>query len=148
MNRLSKGILITGSILAIGTGLVACKHGDSPDEHAAYIEKKITKELELDNAQQEKLHALKQVFMTARNTLHKNKDGLHQAVETLLNQDTLDRQKVLSMITMHTDNMKQQAPPVVEALGNFYDSLTSEQRKELHEHIQDRMEQGRHRHHW
>ena len=47
------------------------------------------------------------------------------------------------MIASHTQLMNDKAPSVINAFGNFYDSLTAQQQQTLRKELAERME----RHH-
>ncbi len=58
----------------------------------------------------------------------------------------MDRDGVLSLIQQRTQDVNDKAPRVVAALGDFYDTLSTEQRQKIREKVQEHID---HRgHHW
>ena len=81
-----------------------------------------------------------------RKEMHADRQSTHDEILAMLDQPQLDRQKVLSLVEQKTGSINQYAPQVVNALGEFYDSLSAEQREELREHVA-KMDERQH-HHW
>ena len=129
-------IFLAGSAVIVGT-LAACGHHryHDPEKRGEWFVEKVTDELELNELQQAKLETVRQEILTVRKDMHTDR-----------HQPQLDRQKVLSMVEKKTASINQHAPQVVNALGDFYDSLSEEQRKEIREHVVEMAE--RHHHHW
>ena len=147
MKRKSKWFVysITGSILAVM--LAACgPHRHDPEERAEWMMEKVTKELELNETQVAKLNLVKNELLKAGKDFRQRRDDSRQTVVDLIQQPTLDRDKAVALVNQHTAAINEQAPQIIAALGDFYDSLSPEQQAELREHIQDRMEH--HRHYW
>ena len=107
---------------------------------------KVTNELDLNDAQKSKLELVRKEVLAARQEIRADRDQTRNEVLAMLEQPQLDRQKVLAMVEQKTSSINQQAPQVVNALGDFYDSLSTEQRKTLHDHVAEMGE--RHHHHW
>ena len=140
-------ILIVGA--ATVSTLVACGHRfSSPEERAEYMVDKVSKELTLNDDQNVKLNALKDELLAARQEMHSKRDETKQAINELLEQPALDRERVLNMVSERTQAVNDKAPQVVSALGDFYDSLTAEQQAKLREEVKERMEHhGKYWHH-
>jgi Spy/CpxP family protein refolding chaperone len=132
-------------ILILGTAtvstLVACGHHfSSPEERAEYMVDKVSKELTLNDAQNVKLNTLKDELLAARQEMISKRKETKQAINELLEQPALDRDRVLNMVSEHTQAVNDKAPQIVSALGDFYDSLTAEQQAKLREKVKERME--------
>ena len=140
-------ILLAGSAVIVGT-LAACGHHryHDPEKRGEWIVEKVTDELELNESQQAKLETVRKEILTVRKDMHADRKNVREEILVMLDQPQLDRQKVLSMVEQKTVSINQHAPQVVNALGDFYDSLSDEQREELREHFADMGE--RHHHHW
>ncbi|WP_455206761.1 Spy/CpxP family protein refolding chaperone [Kaarinaea lacus] len=138
-------ILISGAVV-IGT-VTACGHHryQDPEKHGAWLMEKVTDELELNDSQKAKLEAVRKEILTVRKDMHADRENFRDEILTMLDQPALDRQKALSMVEQKTQSINQHAPQVINALAEFYDSLSDEQRKELREHIAD---MGQHHHHY
>lgn len=148
MKPMTKRLLIVVSSGAIIVGtLVACGHHryHDPEKRGEWLVEKVTHELELNEAQKSKLELVRQEVLKARKEIQADRQTMRTEVFTMLEQPQLDRQKVLAMVEQKTAAINQHAPQVVNALGDFYDSLSEEQRQEIRNHIS---EMGEHHHHW
>jgi len=139
-------ILLAGGAVIAGT-LAACGHHryHDPEKRGEWLVEKVTDELELNESQKTKLEAVRQEILTVRKEMHADRQSTREEVLAMLDQPQLDRQKVLSMVEQKTGSINQHAPKVVNAVGEFYDSLSEEQRSEIREHI---AEMGERHHHW
>lgn len=147
MKTTSKWIvyIATGSVLAMLLAACGPRH-HSPEARADWVVEKITRKLDLDQGQTAKLNAVKEQVLVAREEMRQHREENRDTVTDLLNQPTLDRDKAMNLVTERTKAINEQAPQVIAALGEFYDSLTTEQQTRLREEIQERMEHRRH--HW
>ena len=147
MKTISKRIVvfIVGSVVIVGT-LAAYAHNRfySAENRAEWIVSKVSDELNLDETQIAKLNVLKKELMTTRQKMHTEHQSTHAELLAMLDNPQLDRQKALSIIENKTQMLNQYAPNVVNAFGDFYDSLSEEQHKELREHITEMAEHREH----
>ncbi|WP_455220986.1 Spy/CpxP family protein refolding chaperone [Kaarinaea lacus] len=148
MKPMTKRLLIVVSSGAIIAGtLVACGHHryHDPEKRGEWAVEKVTDELELNEAQKNKLELVHQEILKARKEMQADRQTMRTELLTILEQPHLDRQRVLRIVEEKTTAINQHAPQVVNALGDFYDSLSDEQRQEIREHI---AELGEHHHHY
>lgn len=141
-------ILITSGVLLIG-GVVACNRGmhhGSAEERSEWIVEKASEELELNAAQKAKLVKVKNEFLDVRKTMRNQSEQTRADVLTMLKQPTLDREKVNAIISQKIAIINTRSPAIVDAIGNFYDSLDDSQRAELSEFIEEKMEHHAKRH--
>lgn len=144
MKRLSKHVLWTLGALAVTTSLVVAgthhfrHHG--PAHYAGWMVDKVTRELDLDQTQRDKLVVLKDELIKVHTSIRDDRKDVHAEVLELLTQPQLDRARILSMINERADALHEHAPQVVNAAGDFYDSLSAEQRDELRQRALDRWE--------
>jgi protein CpxP len=145
MKRLAK-IAIMSSALVMGVGtLAACGHHyKTPEERAEYMVEKVADKLDLNDMQKEKLAAVKSEMMKLRKQFKGDQDNTPKQVLAIVSQPTLDRDALLNMINARTQAVSNNAPQIVAALGDFYDSLNPEQQAEVRELI----EKGMKHHHW
>ena len=135
-------IVITSGVLLIG-GVAACKHkmhSASPEERGEWVVEKVSKELELNDNQRVKLVAVKDELLDVRKTMRGDRQQARTEVLAMLKQPTLDREKMNAMISQKMATINTRSPAIVDAIGNFYDSLDDSQRAELSEFIEDKME--------
>lgn len=137
-------IYITG-IALITTSIVACNRG-TPEERGERMVQKVTEELELTETQQARLTDVKNEFLEIRKTMRTNREQTKTDIQTMLQQPTLDRSKANSMVNQHIETIHSRSPVIIDAIGNFYDSLDDTQRAELREFIEDKMDHHHGRH--
>ena len=139
--KLSKKIFFTfaGILAFVGTVFAFSKHHHDAAEHADYIVHKMTKKLALQATQVEKLNTAKEVILQTHQTFNENKPNWHTDIKYLVSQDNLDRELIIKHINDKVLAVQTQAPIVVNAVADFYDSLDSEQqakiRKKLEKHL-------------
>ena len=135
-------IVITAGTLLIG-GVAACKHkmhSATPEERGEWVVEKVSKKLELNETQKIKLVNLKDELLAVRKTMRSDRDEKRAEVLAMMKQPTLDRVKVNTMVQQKINVASTQAPVVIDAMADFYDSLDDAQSAELVEHIEDKME--------
>ena len=146
--------LIKYSVMAtLGVGMLGtmtgCGYGfmhKSPQERAEWIVKNVGDELKLNDAQLGKLNALKDELLAARSDYKQRRSDTRKAIDELLSQPTLDQSRALALVKDRTQEVNAKAPRVVSAFAAFYDSLTPEQQKKLHDEVNERMK--RHHGYW
>jgi protein CpxP len=146
MKRLTK-IAVMSSMLVIGAGtLAACGHYyKTPAERAEWMAEKVADELDLNDMQKEKLAVVKSEMMKLRQEFKGDQqDSGRKQVLAVVSQSTLDRDALLNMIRVRTQAVSNNAPQIVAALGDFYDSLNPEQQAKVREHVK----KGMKHHHW
>ena len=137
-------IYITG-IALISTSIVACNRG-TPEERGERMVQKVSDELELTETQQTRLTEVKNEFIELRKTMRSNREQTKTDLQAMLKQPTLDRTRANSIVNQHIETIHSRSPVIIDALGNFYDSLDDTQRAELREFIEDKMDHHHGRH--
>lgn len=143
-------IYITGGALLIGA-VVACNHGmhyGTAEERGEWMLQKVSKELELNEIQQSRLAEVKDEFLGIRSTMRSDREQTRADVLAMLQQPTLDRDKANAIIGQHLETLNSRTPVIIDAIGNFYDSLDDAQRAELRAFIEHKMEHHHGRHRW
>lgn len=144
MNKMIKRIAMGLGVVTLVGGLAACgpwSHRRDPEDVAQYVVEKATKLLQLNDAQRVKLNALKEQVLMTRTELHETHAKSRTQALALLEQPSFDRTQATSMLASHTQLMNDKAPPVINAFGDFYDSLTPQQQQTLRKELAERMEQ-------
>ena len=134
---------ITAALLVTGS-VVACNHS-TPEERSERVVNKITEELQLNDTQKANLAEVKDELMALRKTMRDNRDNTKAEIRSILAKPTFDRDSANSIVGQHIETMQARSPAIIDAFGDFYDSLDDAQRAELREFIEDKMEHG-HRH--
>ena len=135
-------IVITSGVLLIG-GVAACKHkmhSASAEERGEWVVEKVSEKLELNDNQRVKLVAVKDEFLDMRKTIRSDRTQTRAEVLDMLKQPTLDREKMNAIVSQKIATINARSPAIVDAIGNFFDSLDDSQRAELSEFIEDKME--------
>lgn len=145
MKRSTK--IISAAVLAIGlTGgaatAYAAKHWGSSEKRADFMVSYISEELELDATQVQALDVFKDQMISARQIV--KRDDAKAEVMELISAETFDRAKALELISAKTAAVNEQAPDLVNSLGDFLDTLNSEQKSEITEFMEEH--KGRHKH--
>ncbi len=134
---------ITTGLLLIGT-LTACGPDRTPEEKADYIVEKMSSKLDLSEPQIMDLELLKTELLDTRQQLKVQHKQVHQEMEEIFSQSTLDQQRILTILREQTEIINNQAPGIIASIANFYDDLTPEQQSELHEKIRQRRDNKYH----
>jgi Spy/CpxP family protein refolding chaperone len=144
MNRTNKIITAIALTIAVAGGTTAyAKHQfGSPEKRADKIAGYIAYELELDETQKQALDVLKTQMMTARQTVRGDRSEMKAEAMALINADSFDRAAALDMINSKVAMVNEQAPDMVNALGDFLDTLNAEQKGEIAEFVEEH--RGRH----
>jgi Spy/CpxP family protein refolding chaperone len=143
MKKHSRNVLLVVGGLALTTSVVmAGRHyagyGCGPEARAEHIVQRVTEELELNPSQHQQLVALKDTLLATRQAVRGDRGELRGEMMQLLDAPHLDRDAAVALITSRAGAVQQHAPDVVNAVGDFHDSLSPEQRAELREHIEER----------
>jgi len=143
MKKSTKIIAVTVLALGVTSGVMAYgAHSawkTSPEEKAEYLTEKITDNLELDVIQQQNLKALSVTLLEVFQDVRSNRNEHREMVQQLLSEPTMDQIKVLQMVQQKTQLINDRAPQLIASLAGFLDSLDSEQKKELREHMGEHM---------
>jgi len=143
------------SIVAIGvllsTSLVWAhqeKGGFGPTDRAGKIVEKVSKRLELNEFQKEKLEGFAEAMSEMRKS-RKGERGQHrQELMGLLDASTLDRDRAMELLDEKHREFKRNMEGMVNAFADFSDSLDAGQREELKEVFAQRMERRHQRQRW
>lgn len=128
---------LLGAAVVAG-GLTACSrghHGNWSDEGVAEVRakivSKITRKLDLNAAQQQKLDGLANEIVAQRTAFRGEGGDPRIEIPALIQGDKFDRARAQAMLAQKTQAIQGNAPKVLAALADFYDSLTPEQQKEV-----------------
>lgn len=111
-------------------GMNACrpwKH-KSPEERAEWIVKRITKELELNDAQKQTLGRIKDEFIAKHKADRPQMEAQFNALGELVRSDSIDQAKLKELRKKHQAHRESMETFFVEKATEFHRVLTSEQR--------------------
>ncbi len=122
-----------GSLSLVGCGHHHHRH--DPEGHSDYIVKKISRKLDLNDAQKEKLVAVQKALLAARNKHREQKQGQWDSLRSNIPGERLDTDALQTMLNGHADTIKGESPQILDKLAEFHASLTAEQKQKLVEHL-------------
>lgn len=138
-------VAVVGLLLA--TSLTWAK-GYGPENRGERIVEKVSKRLELNEFQKEKLEDFAQAMSEMRKS-RKGERGQHrQELLGLLDTSTLDRARAMELLDEKHREFKRNMEGMVNAFADFSDSLDAGQREELKEVFAKRMERRHERQRW
>ena len=144
MNRtISKNFRRTLVVFATVASIAAIscrgwKH-KSPEERAEWATKKITKELDLNDAQKQVLQAIKSDLL-AKLAAHKSeRDAQLQQFTALIRQDSIDKLKLGELKKKHQQMRDKAEDLFLEKIVEFHKILTPEQRNKSADLVQKYM---------
>lgn len=135
-------VVLTLGIAGAATAVGKHRYGN-PEKRAKHMVNYISDELNLDATQQQALTVFKDQLISSRTTVKSDMADLHKDTTSLLTAEVFDRAQALELINVRTAQINTLAPELVNSLGDFLDSLDSEQKAQVTEFISSR----HHRHH-
>ena len=94
----------------------------------AWIVERIGKRLNLNEQQQQKLAAVQTQFVSLRASLRQFRDENRSSFGAMLNAGQFDRGQAARLFEAPLAGMNERVDPVVNTVGDFYDSLDSDQK--------------------
>ncbi len=127
---------ISGGVFAYG----AHNHwGMSADEKAEFITERVTKKLDLNEAQQQNLHLLATDMLQLMEEVKSGREAHMNQIQQMLADPVLDQSAAVKMIQDKTQAINDRAPATIASLAMFLDSLNPEQKSELQSFVTERM---------
>lgn len=123
---------ITTLLTIIILSLSACgHHRHDPEDKAAWMVKKITRKLDLNEDQQAKLKAVSDEFV-AHHLAQKDKKKEHmELLMAEVRKPELDKSVLNAMFEERHGHMRELAPKIIDKLAIFHVSLDDEQKEKL-----------------
>ena len=145
-------IAVAGATLVLGT-LTACgyqgrhhegHHGGHRGEHrhGGWSEERInemrgkavdrvSRQLNLNAEQRQKLDVLANEMQASRRALQGEGPAPREALAAMLAGPTMDRQAATQFLDQKTQAVQSRSPQVINAMGDFFDSLTPDQQAQV-----------------
>jgi Spy/CpxP family protein refolding chaperone len=134
---------IFGASILIG-GLSACSHGyrgnwseDRVTEVRGKVVDRISSKLDLNDVQKQKLAVLADELIAQRTAFRGPGADPRADFKALIAGEKFDRTRAQTLLEQKTQAVQGNAPKVIAALADFYDSLNPAQQKQ----VRDRLEQ-------
>ncbi len=142
MKHLRKIIIGAITVTAITVGASAfAERGDG--DHKQRMIERISSKLELSDSQSAALQTFAEEMTETRELMRGDGTDLRSEMSSLIEADTFDQGKALTMINDRAAAIQANAPELVAAAAVFFDGLTAEQKAQVQEFTQKR---GRGRH--
>ena len=129
---------ITTLLTIVVVSLSACgHHHHDPEDKAAWMVKKITRKLDLNEDQQTRLKAVSDEFF-AHHRAQQEKNKQH--IELLMaeaRKPELDKSALNDMFEEHQGQIRDLAPKIIDKLAIFHASLDDEQKEKLVDKLED-----------
>jgi periplasmic protein CpxP/Spy len=139
LKRTLAGVAVSSALLgsvAVYSQEAGFHHGPPTAEQMAQHEARmldhIGKKLNLDATQSARLKTLADLFM-AQHAPAANGADPHAAVSALIAGNTFDRTGATQLMNQHIAKMQANGPALINAMGDFYDSLNATQQGEVRE---------------
>lgn len=136
--------IIAAVLLAVGSsGAVYAfsRHGDwgmSAAEKVEFVSARVTRNLQLDDAQQQRFSAMAELVATTLQQLRPMGEQHLGEISELLQQPSFNQARALELIQQKTQLVNDRAPSLIAALADFLDSLNAQQKQQLEEMLQHR----------
>jgi Spy/CpxP family protein refolding chaperone len=108
----------------------------NPEEHAEYLQYRLTKELDLDASQQQELQNIVQDLLEKGRTLHELRTTSRQEVLSMLRGNSIDRQRIENLRVKHQERIGEFLAVAGDRLADFLSMLTAEQKQRLADAIE------------
>ena len=137
---------LTTVTVALG-GLTACgSRGDHArgwsderiTEMRGKVIEKVTSKLDLNEVQKQKLGVLTDEMLAARKAVKGDTTDPRADLKALIAADKFDRTKAQALLDQKTQAVQGNGPKVLTAFGDFFDSLTPEQQKQVRDKLDKR----------
>ncbi|TNF60328.1 MAG: periplasmic heavy metal sensor [Burkholderiales bacterium] len=133
-------IAVTGATIVLG-GLAACGHRGE-HHHGGWSEERVTEmrgkaiervssKLELDAGQKQKLGVLADEMLAARKAVRGDSARPREEFKALVAGEKFDRNRAQQLMEQKTQAVQAASPRVIEAMADFYDSLTPTQQAQV-----------------
>ena len=138
-----KILLITLAILGVVaiSGFAWAKHKGycSGGDFVQRASERVSHKLALDDTQKAKLQGVTEKLRTMRDGWSEGRNQVRDEIGALLAAPSLNRDRVTALLDERHQTMKDRKAELVNAFGDFSDSLKPEQRTELAELIAERL---------
>ena len=118
-----------GALGLAGCGRHGCRHAHDPAQRAEWITKKITSELDLNDAQKARLELVKEEFLAQHEKRKQEREEAFQTVLAQIRSKQLDTEKLQALIQQRHKHMEEVAPSVLKKIADFHASLSDEQKE-------------------
>ncbi|MBL4889037.1 MAG: Spy/CpxP family protein refolding chaperone [Candidatus Lindowbacteria bacterium] len=123
------GLAIGLGLTLMASGAFAAKGGGDFQKHSDKIIKKITKRLDLNESQQEKLKALSTKLVEARKSAKEDKSSKKEQIKNIILADRLDEGAIRDLLNQRQKKQEETLAAVFPELSAFHASLDAKQKE-------------------
>ena len=145
---IKRSLIGVAAAAVIAGGLIACG-GHGHHARAGWSEERITEvrgkaierissRLTLDADQKRKLAAVADELLASRRALRGGGADPRSELQALIGSEKFDRSRAQALLEQKTQVAQGQGPKLIAAFGDFYDSLTPAQQKQVREALEQR----------
>jgi len=98
--------------------------------------RRVTKRLQLNDAQQQGLAELIERWQTTHQQLHSQKQQAHMEFLALLDQTKFDRDQATQLLQQNLDNLVNESRAVIDGFADLFDQLDNDQQQRLRNQLQ------------
>jgi hypothetical protein len=109
--------------------MTAMHHHGDPAQHEAMFRSMIVQQLSLDAAQTARLDTLMGTLHAQHDAMHGG--DFHSQLLPLVQGTAFDRAGAQTLVDGHLQHMRDAAPTVIAAVGDFYDGLRPDQQQKM-----------------
>ncbi|NVK32746.1 MAG: periplasmic heavy metal sensor [Gammaproteobacteria bacterium] len=148
-----KRILVaSAAVVALGGTVGAVKayswhsmeKGERVEHMRGKAKERMTKHLDLTEAQQTEFEQLTQVFATQFQLNTGGMQAWPEQIKSVVGGPTFDRAAANQFLSERLSAIATAQPEIINAAADFYDSLNPEQQAQIRERLEKGMERGRH----
>ncbi|MFA7404882.1 MAG: Spy/CpxP family protein refolding chaperone [Pelobacteraceae bacterium] len=110
----------------------------TPEKIADHVVGELTKKLDLNEAQQQQLNAIKVELLQKGAELKKSKEAIHSNFMAKLEKDTLDKTELKKMFATQKAEFDSIGDMLIDRLSSFHATLNPEQKKKLVEYLKEK----------
>jgi len=144
--------LITLAVIVVlaGLGIAWARHNGycAGGDHLNRVTALVARKLDLNDEQNQRLQGLAETLRKLRRDWTEHRNEHADEIGRLLTAPTLDRNRVMGMLTEGREALAEHSEEVIGAFADFSDSLQPDQRVQLAEFIAKRMQHRWGPSHW
>jgi Spy/CpxP family protein refolding chaperone len=136
LKKYAAGICVP--ILLICVVFLSGCHPPAPEQMADRVIEKLKSKLELNAAQQEQLDGIREELKKKMAEMKKNRAAKKEEFLTLLMSDTIDQEKLKTMLNEKKARMEEFSSMMIDKLIKFHSTLSPEQKERLVKYLRER----------
>jgi periplasmic protein CpxP/Spy len=132
-------LAVIGLISAVGIAWARHNGYCAGGDYLKHVTERVSRKLDLNEEQNQRLQGIAEMLRKLRADWAERRTQSSNEIESLLAAPTLDRDRVMDLLTQRHEAMAERKREIVDTVADFSDNLQPEQRARLAELIADRM---------